>query len=88
MGGWMTYGRMKHRNGLYEHQMLTREPRQGRILADLERMERDYLEPKYPEPPFARRPKGSDPAAEVVAATGVDLEDVQAVLRYVFRESR
>lgn len=88
MGGWMTYMRMKNRNGIYRHELLERGSFQNRILMDVERMERDYLEPVYPEAPFALRPAGSDPVSEVVAATGIDEEDVRTVLRYVFREQQ
>jgi hypothetical protein len=88
MGGWMTYGRMKRRNGLYEHEVLERQDYQRRITADLERMERDYLQPEYPEPPYAQRAPDSDPAAECAAATGVNVDTVRKVLGYVFRKSR
>jgi len=97
MGGWMTYQRVRNRNGL-----MPRKPSDGpdlypcdlppeqaaryRLGGDLDRMERDYLNPVYPKPPFARRGPGSDPAAEVAAATGVDVETVRAVLDHVFRQ--
>lgn len=60
----------------------------GLVCGDLNRMETDYLDPVYPEPPCATRPEGSDPATQVATATGVDIETVRAVLRYVFLEQR
>ena len=56
------------------------------LVGDMNRMERDYLEPVYPPPSFARLLPGSDPAAECAEATGVDVEVVRTVLRYVFCE--
>lgn len=96
----MTYGRMRHRSHLEWRpepgsEAVYPPPGVGGPLAgtdgligDLNRMERDYLNPAYPEPPWATRPEGSDPSAECAAATGVDVETVRAVLAYVFRESR
>lgn len=102
MGGWMTYQRMRHRNGLLRKPPGDEDPywrpdsigtRDGpldadraRIAGELNRMERDYLNPVYPEPPWATREPGSDPLAEVATATGVDVETVRRVLRYVFME--
>lgn len=71
MGGWMTYRRMRAR---------------GARQDDLERMERDYLAPVYPQPPFATRPAGSDPLTEAARELGLDVETVRRVLTYVFRE--
>jgi hypothetical protein len=104
MGGWMTYQRMRHRNNLlYRKPAGDRDPYwhpgsnvlpsyveadQRMLIGDLNRMEQDYLDPQYPEPPFARRPEGSDPSAEVAKATGVDIETVRKVLRHVFMEQR
>lgn len=97
MGGWMTYGRVRDRNHLKRKSDDDPDPywREGEgyeamralIAGDLNRMERDYLDPKYPAYPYATRPEGSDPAAECSARTGVGIEDVRAVLHYVFRES-
>lgn len=53
---------------------------------DFNRMERDYLDPIYPEPPWASRELGSDPLSQVALATGVNTDDVRRVLRYVFLE--
>jgi hypothetical protein len=58
------------------------------LIGDLNRMERDYLNPVYPEPPRAIRENGSDPSSQVAAATGVDVEIVRKVLRYMFLEQR
>lgn len=92
----MTYQRMRSRNGI-----LRRKPdddpdpyfrgdladsRYGALIGDLNRMERDYLNPAYPERPFAQREHASDPLSQVSAATGVDIEDARRVLRYVFME--
>jgi hypothetical protein len=99
MGGWMTYQRMRERNGVTWRASPDREnpypdpdcmdsARQHLICGDMNRMERDYLNPVYPEPPWATRTPGSDPAAECAARTGVDIEDVRAVLHYVFMEQR
>lgn len=104
MGGWMTYGRMRNRNGLtwrpedgLDPYIRSEEQRRAvdvpdhvsmLLHGDLNRMEQDYLSPVYPEAPFATRPEGSDPSAECAAATGVGIETVRAVLAYVFRESR
>jgi hypothetical protein len=82
----MTFQRMIARNGLYEHEILERDAWQVRITRDMDRMMRDYLEPIYPGPPWATRPPGSDPSAQVAAATGVDVETVRKVLECVFRE--
>lgn len=93
MGGWMTYGRARDRNGL--PRSVTDDPyatglsgREHLIAGDLNRMERDYLDPVYPGPPFATRPAGSSPAEECADATGVHVETVRTVLAYVFREQR
>jgi hypothetical protein len=104
MGGWMTYQRMRARNGLmfrkpdddpdpYWREYVGPEGPSRRtldersiLLGDMNRMERDYLNPRYPEPPWAGREPGSDPLSQVVAATGVDVESVKRVLRYVFME--
>jgi hypothetical protein len=100
MGGWMSYQRMRTRNALmYRKPADDPDPywRQGNLpshpnaanwglVGDLNRMERDYLNPVYPEPPWATREPGSDPLAEVATATGVDVETVRRVLRYVFME--
>jgi hypothetical protein len=104
MGGWMTYQRVRDRNGLLPRKPLDdpdpywREypsrlaelarPSWPLLVGDLDRMERDYLDPVYPAPPFAQAPEGSDPAAEVTQETGIEIETVRAVLRYVFREQR
>lgn len=53
---------------------------------DFNRMERDYLNPVYPQPPWALREPGSDPLSQVVEATGVDVETVRRVLGFVFLE--
>jgi hypothetical protein len=83
MGGWMTYQRVRDRN------YLRQQPNVGSgLIHDLDRMERDYLNPVYPQPPFAQREEGSDPVAEVSDATGVDMVTVRRVLRYVFKEQR
>lgn len=87
MGGWMTYGRFRSRNILPRNE----EPYPAggsRCAGDLDRMERDYLNPVYPEPPWALRESGSDPSAQVAAATGVDVETVRRVLRYVFLQQK
>lgn len=100
MGGWMTYQRVRERNDLlprkpdndpdpYERDaavIARHEPRWAMLTGDLNRMERDYLAPQYPAAPFAELPAGSDPAAECARATGVDIETVRVVLRYVFQQ--
>lgn len=95
MGNWMTYQRVRNRNALLPRRS-QREgfyPRAGdcrdgavTIVGDLNRMEQDYLAPEYPEPPYALRVKGSDPATECSVAIGVPVDVVRAVLRYVFLE--
>lgn len=102
MGGWMTYQRVRDRNGLLPRKPLDdpdpywREypdrltalvrPSWPLLVGDLDRMERDYLSPAYPDPPFAQLPAGSDPAAECARAVGVDVQTVRRVLAYVFRQ--
>lgn len=46
------------------------------------------LNPIYPQPPWATRLPGSDPATEAAAATGVPVEDIRRVLRYIFLEQQ
>jgi hypothetical protein len=102
MGGWMTYGRLRSRNNLQrkpdddpdpywrdqsKHSYASGNPVRALLAGELNRMERDYLDPQYPEPPFAARSPGSDPLTECATATGVDREVVRRVLRHVFRES-
>jgi hypothetical protein len=96
MGGWMDYQRVRARNGLGERKPPSdpdpypRSTEGGTredlliLVGDLNRMERDYLDPKYPEPPWAGRPNRSDPATVCADATGVDVETVRKVLRHVF----
>lgn len=97
MGGWMDYQRMRTRNGLMfrkpddDPDPYWRVPNlpmpehvSPMLVGDLNRMERDYLNPVYPEPPWATREPDSDPSAQVAAATGIDIETVRAVLRAVF----
>lgn len=99
MGGWMTFQRMRSRNNLMHRkpgddpdpywrgvEPRTLQSEKRLLVGDLNRMERDYLNPAYPEPPWATREPGSDPLSQVAAATGVDIEDVRRVLRYVFLE--
>lgn len=89
MGGWMPYSRFRARNGLlprvgYDYSVDHGYRSAAVLIGDLDRMERDYLDPVYPEPPFATRPEASDPLSEVARATGVDRETVREVLRCVF----
>lgn len=94
MGGWMTYQRARERAGLRRKPLDDPDPYFRDVTAnnlslsegDFNRMERDYLDPVYPQPPYASRPPGSDPLSQTAAATGVDVEDVRKVLRYVFME--
>lgn len=76
MGCWMTYQRFRHRN---------RAAADMSVL-DLDRMERDYLNPAYPVAPYATRPAGSSPSEEAARALGMTVEDVRRVLGYVFHE--
>jgi hypothetical protein len=75
VGCWMTYRRARTRGA---HTLAL-------LPADLDRMERDYLDPQYPQPPWATRPAGSSPAEECARDTGVDVDTVRQVLTYVFR---
>jgi hypothetical protein len=99
MGGWMTYQRVRARNDLLPRKPHTdpdpywrqlpdgaagRQVSWSLLVGDLDRMERDYLTPEYPQRPFAERPDGSDPAAECALAVGVDVEIVRRVLEHVF----
>lgn len=98
MGGWMTYQRMRSRNNLmfrkphddpdpyFRNDPTFPSVNVAALIGDLNRMERDYLKPIYPEPPWAGRAGRSDPTAQVADATGVDDETVRKVLRYVFLE--
>lgn len=96
MGGWMPYSRVRERNNLSErfegfypvHNRAKLEPRLywHLLSGDLNRMEADYLDPQYPQPPYATRSEGSDPSTQVAAATGVDVKTVRKVLRFVFLE--
>lgn len=96
MGGWMPYSRMRERNNLSDrfedfypvHNRAKPEPRLSWHLlsGDLNRMEADYLNSQYPQPPYATRSEGSDPSSVVAQATGVDIETVRKVLRFVFLE--
>jgi hypothetical protein len=92
MGGWMPYGRVRHRNhieeryeGFYPPPIVSaaRNISYALIVGDLNRMEADYLEPgdRWTQ-------AGPSPAEECAEATGVDVETVRKVLRYVFLESR
>jgi hypothetical protein len=92
MGGWMDYQRMRERAGLRrkpnnDPDPYFREATMNNVTlheGDLNRMERDYLNPQYPEPPWATREAGSDPSSQVAEMTGVDVETVRKVLRAVF----
>jgi len=99
MGGWMDYERVRERSGLTRKPLDDPDPywrevpsaetvSWSMLCGDLNRMERDYLDPAYPQPPFAIRPEGSDPGAECAAATGVPIDTVRAVLAFVFRGVR
>jgi hypothetical protein len=100
MGGWMTYQRVRSRNNLMFRKPDDDPDPYWRsdapypsyvspaLVGDLNRMERDYLTPKYPEPPWALRPSGSDPSAQVAEATGVDVETVRKVLEFVFLQQK
>jgi len=95
----MTYSRMRDRNGLThrppfdEDPYLRSEEQRTRLgvysnvslplLGDLNRMERGYLAPEVPGAGVGERFE-TNPAAEVAAATGLDVETVQTVLRHVF----
>lgn len=50
------------------------------LVGDMNRMERDYLNPDYPR----HRAANSDPASVTAAATGVPVEMVRKVLAHVF----
>lgn len=85
----MTYQRFRERNNLKWR------PGPGEslyskdiLVGDLNRMEKDYLDPEYPVPPGAIREPGSSPSEQVAEATGVAIEDVRKVLQYVFLEQR
>ena len=85
MGGWMPYRRVRLRNGLVDDELSElRTDRQKLITMDLDRMERDYLLPVYPRPPFATRLPGSDPTAVLARRSGVDEDTVRRVLREFF----
>jgi hypothetical protein len=87
MGGWMTYQRVRLRNNAIDRTTsYVGDYKSVLINGDLNRMEKDYLDPEYPQPPFAIRPEGSSPAEMCAAATGVDIDTVRKVLRYVFLE--
>lgn len=94
----MTYQRVRNRNGLMHRKPVGDSdpywrgetsflpPSPGALIGDLNRMERDYCEPEFPERPFASRERGSDPAHEVSRLSGVSVEDVRKVMRCVFFE--
>lgn len=100
MGSWMSYSRFRARNGLRwrpADDAASPYPPAAEpwrpvgwvgLVGDLNRMERDYLSPAYPEPPLAQRVPGSDPASECAAAIGVDVAIVRRVLAYVFLGQR
>lgn len=100
MGGWMTYQRLRTRNGLnfrkpdHDPDPYWRGGIRGHdvnwegLCGDLNRMERDYLDPDYPRLPFATRPDESSPAEECATATGIPVDTVRRILRYVFLEQR
>lgn len=92
----MDYQRVRARNGLHERKPLsdpdpyprttdggTRQELMA-LVGDLNRMERDYLCPVYPEPPWALRPERSDPATKCADDLGMDVDAVRKVLEYVF----
>jgi len=103
MGGYMSYQRMRNRNGLMERKpdddpdpywrvpnLPMAEHVSPMLVGDLNRMERDYLG-TWPE--TASHPQrevrdgtGRCLSNEVSEATGVEIEDVKRVLRYVFME--
>ncbi len=96
----MTYQRMRDRNGLafrkpdHEPDPYWRGGIKGTdvnwelLCGDLNRMERDYLRPDYPQPPFATRPPESSPAEECATAIDVPVDVVRRVLAYVFLGQR
>ncbi len=102
VGGWMTYQRVRARNGLLPRKPDTdpdpywrtvpadapASPSWPALVGDLDRMERDYLAPDYPALPFAGRGEGSDPASECARAVGVDVAVVRRVLAFVFRQQQ
>jgi hypothetical protein len=112
MGGWMSYQRMRSRNGLmYRKPDDDRDPYwRGRLadvapmhagesdreksriemlVGDINRMERDYLGGPHAGAGIGSRDvnvTGESLSDEVAAHTGVDIETVKKVLRYVFLE--
>lgn len=97
MGGFMTYQRMRNRNNISLRIPTWFYPRPdidqphpinwGALVGDLNRMEADYLDPER----FADDPRVlqlNSPLHQVAAATGVDVETVRKILRYVFLEQQ
>lgn len=83
----MTYQRVRNRNSAADRTTSYVGDYPAVLLnGDLNRMEKDYLDPEYPQPPYAVRPEGSSPAEQCAAATGVDIDVVRQVLQYVFLE--
>lgn len=100
MGGWMTYQRMRGRNGGVFRRPDDQTPypsaqecerradvRWYTLTGDLNRMERGYTAPERPEVGVGATLEHS-PLHECAKATGVDVETVRTVLRYVFLEQR
>lgn len=98
MGGWMTYQRMRSRNGLHWRPEgdagpyppgdvvdLSRAPSWYCTVGDLNRMENGYLHPELPGVGVGARLESS-PLHEAAEATGVDVETVRRVLAFVFRQ--
>ncbi len=92
----MTYQRMRARNHILKRKPSgDRDPywRDGSrfpgpsdlgvLIGDLNRMEQDYL-----DPPFEWTDGAGSPAERCATETGVDVETVRKVLRYVFMEQR
>lgn len=100
MGGWMTYQRMRNRNGVdwrpegdaspYPPPSVVdqhRPPIWYRTVGDLNRMENGYLCPEGPDVGVGA-PLEDSPLHEAADATGVDVETVRRVLEFVFRQQR
>lgn len=101
MGGWMTYKRMRDRNGIGWHTDAEdyepyppaavvethRDPSWYMVVGDLNRMEAGYLEPER-EGVACGGLLDHSPLHEAAKATGVEIEAVRRVLAYVFREQR
>lgn len=105
MGGWMTYRRIRERDGVNARKpdddpdpyyRRTEDIPRGQYVrpdklmlnGDLNRMERGYIAPEVDDGRNVGASLDNSPLHDAAEKTGVDIETVRKVLRYVFLEQR